>query len=521
MDFETEKALRNTAKAIMAAMGLETPATPWDDLKDRIENFLLGLRRPVLTEPGREVLDLSTSRYALSTQYNKLLWHVWNDETNLVRQITEIRKETPGRMELRFQKFGKGPPGTLVLAESRAAPEQMARRSQRTRYAQTLRRTLGQLFPEWKVEELRVEPDHEHSVSGRYARAVLRRGQQLWAVIGSGEREDPSAADGILTYGLIWLDWLRRREPERVVTGLRIFVAANRAATILRRIAWLDAEAARFEVYEAGEEIRRCDPADAGNLKTSLGPAEPFQRTQIHPEGGPEWGRRIELLSPDIQKQTGGDGFCYWAVHGLPVARETSRGPVFGIGQSETPMTEDRFPEFDHLVRKLLEWRCADSPDRHHPFYRLWPERWMQSRIVQQIDRLGYELIPGKVYEQVPALSGLERGIMDLLAIDVRGRLVVVELKASESIHLPLQALDYWMRVHWHHQRGEFERGRYFPEQRLNPSTPLLLLVSPALQIHPACETVLRYFSKAIEVVQIGLNENWRERWQVVFRSRG
>ena len=497
----------------MAAM---EPAAAWDNLKDRIENFLLGLRHPVLTEPGREVLDLSSSHYSLSTQYNKLLWHVWNDETNLVRQITEIRKETPGRMELRFQKFGKGPPGTLVLSDSRAAPEQMARRSQRIRYAQMLRRILGQLFPEWKVEELSVEPGREHSVSGRYARAVLRRGQQAWAVIGSGEQQDASAADGILTYGLIWLDWLRRREPERVVTGLRIFVAANRAETVLRRIGWLDAEAARFEVYEAGEAIRRCDPADVGNLKTSLGSAEPFQRPQIHPECG----ERIELLSSDIQRQTGGDGFCYWAVRGLPVARETSRGLVFGIGQSETPLTEDSITEFNHLVRKLLQWRCADSPDRHHPFYRLWPERWMQSQIVQQIDRLGYELISGAVYEQVPALSGLERGVMDLLAIDARGRLVVVELKASESIHLPLQALDYWMRVHWHHQRGEFERGRYFPKQLLNPSAPLLLLVSPALQIHPACETVLRYFSKTIEVVQIGLNENWRDHWQVVYRSR-
>ena len=47
----------------MAAM---EPALSWEeleDLKDRIESFLLGLRRPVLTEPGRAVLDLSTSRY--------------------------------------------------------------------------------------------------------------------------------------------------------------------------------------------------------------------------------------------------------------------------------------------------------------------------------------------------------------------------------------------------------------------------------------------------------------------------
>ena len=65
----------------MAAM---EPATPWHDVKERIENFLLGMRHPVLSEPGREVLDLSVSHYSLSTQYNKLLWHVWNDETNLL-----------------------------------------------------------------------------------------------------------------------------------------------------------------------------------------------------------------------------------------------------------------------------------------------------------------------------------------------------------------------------------------------------------------------------------------------------
>ena len=501
----------------MAAM---EPASSWEeleDLKDRIECFLLGLRRPVLTEPGREVFDLSTSRYSLSTQYNKLLWHVWNDETNLVRQITKIRKETAGRMELRFQKFGKGPPGTLILSESRAAPEQVARRSQRTRYAQTLRRILAQQFPQWKVERLSVEANLEHSLSGRYARAVLRRGQQAWAVIGSGEHEDPSTAEGILTYGLIWLDWLRKREPDRVITGLKIFLPPKRAETIRHRIAWLDSELAQWEVYEAGEEIRRCDPADVGNLKTSLGPAEPFHR----PPSQPEWAERIDALHPDLQRQSGGDGFCYWAVHGLPVAKETARGLAFGIGQSETPLTEETFPEFDQLVRKLLRWRSSDSPDRQHPFYRLWPERWMQSQMVQELDRLGYDLVPGALYEQVPAVSGLEHGIIDLLAADSQGRLVVVELKASESIHLPLQALDYWMRVYWHHEAGEFERERYFGGRLLNAAPPVLLLVSPALQIHPACEIVLRYFSKKIEAVQIGLNENWREHWQVVFRSRG
>jgi len=47
----------------------------------------------------------------------------------------------------------------------------------------------------------------------------------------------------------------------------------------------------------------------------------------------------------------------------------------------------------------------------------------------------------------------------------------------------------------------------------------LLLLISPALQFHSTCETVLRHFASAVEVVCVGLNENWREQLQVVFRA--
>ena len=492
------------------------PAASWEDLKERIEFFVLGLRHPLLTEPGRDVWDLSTSHYSLSTEYNKLLWHVWNEQSNAVRQITGIQKETAGRMELRFQKFGKGPPGTLILAESRAAPEQVERRSQRARYAQALRRFLAQLFPQWKIEELSSETNLAQSFSGRYTRGLLCRGQQAWAVIGSGEQEDPSAAEGILTYGLIWLDWLRRHRAKKVITGLKIFVPAKRAATTLHRLAWMDSRLAQWEVYETGDDVRRCDPADVGNLKTSLEPAE----EPIPPSPPVErWIERIEALSPAIDRRSGPDGFGCWSVRGFPFARETTRGVVFGIGRAETPLEEQAFAQLERLVSKLLRWRRPESPDPQHPFYRMWPERWLKSLLLRQITCLGCDLIPGAVYEQVTAVSGTERGVMDLLALNSQGRLVVVELKASEDIHLPLQALDYWMRVQWHQQRGEFERHRYFAGRLLSPEPPLLLLVSPALQFHSACEIVSRYFSPAIEVVRLGLAESWREELRVIFRS--
>ena len=89
--------------------------------------------------------------------------------------------------------------------------------------------------------------------------------------------------------------------------------------------------------------------------------------------------------------------------------------------------------------------------------------------------------------------------MLDLLAADRAGRLAVVELKASADLHLPLQALDYWIRVKWHLDRGEFTAHGYFPGLPLRPEPPRLLLVSPSLEFHPTTETILSYFSPAIE----------------------
>jgi hypothetical protein len=94
-----------------------------------------------------------------------------------------------------------------------------------------------------------------------------------------------------------------------------------------------------------------------------------------------------------------------------------------------------------------------------------------------------------------------------------------VEVKASQDIHLPLQALDYWMRVKWHLERGEFSGRGYFPGLELRADPPRLLLVAPALDFHPSNETVLRFFSPEVEVERVGVGIEWRQELRVMFRS--
>ena len=100
------------------------------------------------------------------------------------------------------------------------------------------------------------------------------------------------------------------------------------------------------------------------------------------------------------------------------------------------------------------------------------PEAWLESVVRSQIQEIDAALLPAPVYGQVPAFAAADRGVMDLLAVDHRGRLAVIELKASEDVHLPLQALDYWMRVQWHVERSEFQAKGYFPGRELIARSP-------------------------------------------------
>jgi len=122
-----------------------------------------------------------------------------------------------------------------------------------------------------------------------------------------------------------------------------------------------------------------------------------------------------------------------------------------------------------------------------------------------------------------------ERGMLDLLTLDHGGRLVVLEVKADEDMHLPLQGLDYWIRVRaLNSQRqmtgnkevGAFERHGYFAGAEISAREPKLLLVAPALRIHPSNETVLRYLSPKAEWEMVAVGEHWRRDLRIVFRKR-
>jgi hypothetical protein len=150
----------------------------------------------------------------------------------------------------------------------------------------------------------------------------------------------------------------------------------------------------------------------------------------------------------------------------------------------------------------------------------LRPEAWLQTTLSNDLAQLDDDLGEHPIYQQVPAFAAADRAMLDLLTATRHGRLAILELKASEDLHFPLQGLDYWIRVRWLQQQGELQKSGYFPGVALQPQSPLLFFVVPALWVHPSLDTVLKHLSPAIPWTLIALNEGWRVERKIVYRKR-
>jgi hypothetical protein len=615
------------------------PSQSPEQIAAAIEAFLNEHNEAAVLEDGKVLFDLSSAKYSLTTDHGRCSLHLWSEQRNMVRSIAAA---TPRANTLRLstRRLGHAQPKLLELISSRERRTPTTRDAARTRYLRLLERVLARGFPDWRPDAFRTAMDLERSFGPAYARGTLVRGTHAWAVIGVGEHESASLVDGILTLGLLWLHHCREHAGgRRIYQGLKVVVPRGAATLTLSRMAWLNPEAAQWELYEldeAGEDLVSRDLDDVGNLRTRLvhhpdqtSAAERFAHAveQVLDLVPAAEHHRVEQRLRSTAELT-------FLLHGLEFARaRISLAPgsfahtleiTVGAGAAETPLTIATREQLAAHVAELFERRRAAAPHPRNrtkaqslsrqigtasqtqahsrlplraraaappgtnpthpmqdPLFRAAPERWLESVLrqdlapltrslapepqssqralghfandpdpdtrgnrarpedsaadlhavnteTQQHSRVLPRLDPRHVYAQVPAIAGAsDRGLLDLLGVTADGRLAVIELKADDDLHFALQGLDYWIRVRHHHLQtadpatglGEFQRHGYFRGVELSPLPPRLYLVAPALHIHPAAETVLRYLSHAVEWQLLALDERWRQQVRVVWRK--
>ncbi len=525
-------------------MPAEDAAATAGRLAESIENYLVDHPAAALLEDGRVVFDMRTAHYAVREQHGRCLLELWNEERNLVRTVVEVQ-ERAQCLRLMTRRMGAAKPQALELVPTNDRRTPTARDACRRNYQKLLGRVLTRRFIDAKVDGLRSAMDLEHSFGPAYVRGRLLRGTAADAVIGVSEAESGAMVDGILTLGILWLDYCRQHgDGRRHFGGLKVIVPAGAWRTTAERIAWMNHGAADFQLFtldEHSEELTAVDFRDTGNLESRLvhafSSAAALERCQLGID------RLLELVPAAarerVEVRASSAAEVGLLLHGLEFARvrhgvsahsfAREIEVTFGAGINETPLTEDNEELCRELCRRLFQGRYPDGAHTD-PLFRMQPEHWLESRLRSGIA----ELLPGLrgdlMYTQVPALSSGDRGLLDLLTLDRNGRLVVIELKADEDLHLPLQALDYWIRVRALNDDRQsaaggrpltaFERQGYFGGAEVSPLAPRLLLIAPALRIHPANETVLRYFSPQVEWELIAVSEHWRRELSVVFRKR-
>ncbi len=272
-----------------------------------------------------------------------------------------------------------------------------------------------------------------------------------------------------------------------------------------------------YELYEyhARGGMTLVDLADRGNVDIRL----PYRaRPQILERRTQQWIAELEECGAEVVIQ--GDGSRSVRLNGIEFAKAGSWGLKYGL-HVERPAEPADWPEALQLAQRLSRFRQAEPPDSLNPLYTASSEAWLECCVRRRPQALDPMLAVAPIYSQTPALAGLERGVMDLLAIGADGRLAIVELKTTESLRLPLQALDYWIRVEACRRQGLLEQRGYFPGHVLADSPVRALLAAPGLHFHPATETLLQFLPAEMEVERVGLASDWRRELSIVFRKRG
>ena len=528
-------------------MAAGEPAPSPGRLAQSIEEYLADHPAAAVLEDGRVLFDMRTAHYAVSEQHGRCLLQLWSEERNLMRTVVEVQ-ERAQCLRLMTRRMGAARPQALELVPSSDRRTPTARDAGRRNYQRLLERALTRSFIGSKVDGLRSAMDLEHSFGPAYVRGRLLKGTAAEAVIGVSEAESGSIVDGVLTLGILWLDYCRQKgDGRRHFGGLKVVVPAGAWRTTAERMAWLNHAAADFQLFtldERSEELAAVDFRDTGNFDSRLVHAFSAAAAIERRQAGID---RLLALVPvaareRVEVRASSATEVGLLLHGLEFARvrhgfaaNSFAGEneiTFGAGANETPLTAENEGLCRDLCARLFLSRHADGVHTD-PLFRMQPERWLEARLRAGIA----ELLPGLrgdlLYTQVPALSTGDRGMLDLLTLDRNGRLAVIELKAEEDLHLPLQALDYWIRVRALNDDRQpgvgggggrplsaFERQGYFAGAEVSPLAPRLLLAAPALRIHPANEPVLRYFSPQVEWELIALTEHWRRELKVVFRKR-
>ena len=189
-------------------------------------------------ENGGRVAPFAGMSWEVRGGGEKPLLHLWSEQVNLTRRVLAITDHSEQRLTLAVERFGRMKPDRLefIRREFECGPRELSREE----FCVRLKNLLAEQFPDETLESLTVSRDLEHSLSGNYARGLLRHGSGFAAVLAVPEGESADIADNSLTFALLWYSRARQADRRGALTSLRIILPKDAARTVSHRMAALD-----------------------------------------------------------------------------------------------------------------------------------------------------------------------------------------------------------------------------------------------------------------------------------------
>jgi hypothetical protein len=489
--------------------------------KYEIEQFLCQAQQWLCVRDGVARLLLSGNNITVTLEFGKLIFSFWGEEFAESWRIDDYKVQ-PNRLQLELSRqMGRQRVRLEVRPQDSAELLPTEIHERRQHFQEVMCQILRRKFPGAVIERVATQRDDARQLSGIYTRVVFSQGQERVVAIGVNAQESQSDMDGLLTAAIIWYDRASaRRQPKP--SRLLLLAPAGRAVNLARRLTATDPNRdLKVELYEVDERAVEADfvhPFDQGSLFDPSRHHLPRTREKLAPN--PIRDRLLKLYPDLMVYQRPGSSMESLRLRGLEVARMSGGKWRFGLGATKPLLNGDDVTPLTELIREVAPIRHADSEQKWHPLYRQQAERWLEEILRQDVRALDVSLDPRYVYPQIPAHRDDEYGLVDLLAITERGRLVIIELKVAEDAELPLQGLDYWLKVEWHRQRGDFRRRGYFPDVDVVDEPAWLFLVSPLLRFHHTFDLVASWMARRVPAYKVGINDNWRQGIKVLVKER-
>lgn len=327
----------------------------------------------------------------------------------------------------------------------------------------------------------------------------------------------------LLSTAILWLEKLRRRKRNSIES---VWILAERQpAKDLSKLHALLKENWKnkiklFELCRAGEGAQ----VESSKELPALSMSDLWRAKRAKPQAvenlqSSAAAQKIVALAPDridVVFSRSGETVRF---AGLPFARvrrlSGEEKTWFGVEAKKRILSEKTFDELVELVEQLKVYRRFDAPNKHHAFYRLAPESWLEASLRKNVKLLDANLVLSPLYHQFRA----ERGYLDLLALRRDGRLVIIELKVAPDRAAVFQAANYWRKIEAQRRSGNLRRAKIFGEAEIADAPALCYLVAPALAFHRDSEFLANTVAPEIEIYRFDLNESWRREIKVLGRK--